>query len=371
VLVLFLLWGFVVMILRRFAHIDIWGYFSGFLWIFRYFRYIVLDGALYALVGINILLLPVINVCLVCWKAFAQKIEQRLPWIFPGVGGMARPERAIRLGCSSAILALSGYAALIEPNLLQVKQVEIVSEKVAEPVTILHLTDMHLDESSSWTTRKLFRKIQQLDPDIILQTGDLMDLYTPEDRDEEFMGEVADLFRQLTPRYGTYWIVGNHDYGLENFAWFYERAGVTLLHDDEWLIAGDAGRFRLLGLSCDKSWWNRDAGFIKAWANRAGDDEFTIVMGHTPDYIPEIVDQDIDLCLAGHLHGGQVSFPIVDRILLKLILHELGSDHVSVEWAKGFREVGNTRINVSVGTGGGAPRLNCPPAMTLFTVKKP
>ena len=56
--------------------------------------------------------------------------------------------------------------------------------------------------------------------------------------------------------------------------------------------------------------------------------------------------------------------------MLAAILQELGSDFPP-EWAAGYRELENLRINVSVGTGShGSTRVFCPPTMTLFTIKK-
>ena len=110
--------------------------------------------------------------------------------------------------------------------------------------------------------------------------------------------------------------------------------------------------------------------FIKQWVHKAGENDFTILLGHAPDFIPDILHEEIDLCLAGHLHGGQVGIPIVERVIMKLILKELGSQFPA-EWGSGYREAGNIRMNVSVGTGGSrAIRFNCPPTMTLFRVKK-
>ena len=91
-----------------------------------------------------------------------------------------------------------GYSILIEPNMLRVEDIELVSEKVVEDVTILHITDMHID-AIGYHEHKLFQRIQELDPDIILQTGDLLDLYNPDEWDTELMNDLADLFRQPQP----------------------------------------------------------------------------------------------------------------------------------------------------------------------------
>jgi predicted MPP superfamily phosphohydrolase len=79
----------------------------------------------------------------------------------------------------------------------------------------------------------------------------------------------------------------------------------------------------------------------------------------------------IDLCLAGHLHGGgQVRIPFIGAIpfIYDALVHRVGSDFPR-KWTAGYHEVGNTRINVGVGTGGAHVRFNCPPTITLFTLR--
>ena len=343
----------------------------GMLYIFQgFFSYLMWNFAERIVLGTvlaNFIVLPLLNIALVFGKGFAKTIGRCLPRLFPDADSMNFRESCVRAGCSLLLLSSFSYATCIEPNLVRVEKIDIRSEKVLEELTILHLTDMHLD-SIGYHERKLFRQIQQLNPNMIVQTGDLLDLYNPEKWDREHMNELAEMFRQLRPKYGSYWIVGNHDYGLEKLEWFYEGAGVTLLHDREWRIAGDFGHIRLLGLSWRKSSWDRANSFIEDWAAKTGKDEFTIVMGHAPDYISDIIDLNIDLVLAGHLHGGQIGIPGLQQLVLRAALHAVGSDFPA-EWAAGYRELGNLRINVSAGTGSHGPaRVLCPPTMTLFRV---
>jgi predicted MPP superfamily phosphohydrolase len=368
-LVLFCLVGFALAMLLRFFK-SMGADADGLRWVFWRLFWPLIEITGYAAVFTNCLLLPLLNLSLALWPGAARTVEACLPRLFAGVSRMKLRERLLRSACSALMISGLGYSVLIEPNALRVEEIEIVSEKVTQDVTILHLTDMHI-EAIGYHERKLFQRMQELDPDIILQTGDLMDLYESEEWDAELMKDLADQFRRLKPKYGVYWIEGNHDYGLENITWFYERAGVRLLHDAEWLIADAFGRIRLLGLSCQKSWWRRDRVFIENWAAAAEPEDFTIVMGHVPDYILDILDLHLDLALAGHLHGGQIGIPGLQRLALTAALHNSGSDFPA-EWAAGYRELEHLRINVSVGTGShGSARLGCPPTMTLFTVKKP
>ena len=78
------------------------------------------------------------------------------------------------------------------------------------------------------------------------------------------------------------------------------------------------------------------------------------------------MDSDVDLCLAGHTHGGQVNLPFIGALL--------NASKTPKDWAKGFTKFDHTALNVSSGIGTerieGLPpiRFNCPPTITIFKI---
>ena len=86
-----------------------------------------------------------------------------------------------------------------------------------------------------------------------------------------------------------------------------------------------------------------------------------ILLAHSPDQFSWARDNDIDLMLAGHLHGGQVRFPILGPIFSPSLY--------GVRYAAGIFTAGNTVMHVSRGTGSFTPlRYNCPPEIALLTL---
>ena len=81
-----------------------------------------------------------------------------------------------------------------------------------------------------------------------------------------------------------------------------------------------------------------------------------------------IRDIPVDLYLAGHTHGGQIRIPFGGPIIIP--------SRVPRSWARGFRELGATRLNVSAGIGCEhasrlpSMRLFCPPEMTVFSADR-
>jgi len=92
--------------------------------------------------------------------------------------------------------------------------------------------------------------------------------------------------------------------------------------------------------------------------------DFRILFGHAPDYALAMTEEPIDLCLAGHTHGGQVSLPFYGPLVI--------DSAVPRDWARGFRRIGIPYLNVSAGAGSnrykGLPplRFDCPTEMTLI-----
>lgn len=259
------------------------------------------------------------------------------------------------------ILAFRLYVTHIEPYRLKVREITIVSPKVNQSLRILHISDIQ-SHSVGWFEASVFKKIREIQPDLILDTGDLLQPVPPATWDSEIV-RIRDLFDTLTPPLGIFSVVGNHDeYTDEQLA-----TGIgpmKILNDRERILEWGTRRIRLYGLSLDQSDKITQKEPVEKWLRAAKPDELTILMGHIPDYILDIQDLPIDLCLAGHIHGGQVNIPFLGPLIV--------ISEIPRRWALGFHAIGNTHLNVSAGIGYilSIPpiRFLCPPEITLFHI---
>jgi predicted MPP superfamily phosphohydrolase len=91
-----------------------------------------------------------------------------------------------------------------------------------------------------------------------------------------------------------------------------------------------------------------------------------LLMAHAPDYADQVVNHPrghlVDLMFSGHSHGGQVRLPFYGPV----ILPEMG--HKYVEGLFRFEHL-QLYVNRGIGTVGVPFRLNCPPEITVFTLK--
>jgi predicted MPP superfamily phosphohydrolase len=264
---------------------------------------------------------------------------------------------------AAALLLVFAYASLIEPTRLQVETIHIVSEKATAPFTILHISDIQSAAIGGYE-RRAFRRMAELQPDLIVHTGDLLQPYLFKDIESERQ-KLAQLFRTLDPPYGIYNVVGDVDWRL-SFDDFDRQAGIQTLQNASRTISVQGTTIHLLGLSLASSRrGNRE--LVRQWHSRQGENDFSVLFGHAPDYVLDIPELNIDLALADHTHGGQIRLPFIGPLVTL--------SRIPREWAMGFRTFDNIRLNVSAGIGAEHAsqlppiRVNCPPAMTLFTIQ--
>jgi predicted MPP superfamily phosphohydrolase len=92
-------------------------------------------------------------------------------------------------------------------------------------------------------------------------------------------------------------------------------------------------------------------------------DEFAILLSHTPEIYRQAAHADFDLMLSGHTHGGQICLPGGIPVTLDSVLpRRMGRGR----WTYG-RMIGYT--SAGVGTSVVTARFNCPPEITIHTLR--
>ncbi len=263
---------------------------------------------------------------------------------------------------SLALFAVRVYATYIEPHRLQVVEQIIKTEKLAAPLKIVHLTDIQSAEVGAYEERAIQLAIEQK-PDLVLFTGDLLQPIIDKQIDNE-IEKISVLLEQIDAPLGVYGVVGNVDGWMEEWR-LSKLRGMTILNGKGVKLDWHEKAIHLYGVSFQGSMRGHLAA-IRPWFESIPDDEYSIVIGHYPDYILDHSDLPIDLCLAGHIHGGQIVIPGFGPIV---------TFSAVPRWmSRGFHEYGNTRINVSAGVGceraAGVPKIRvfCPPEFSVFEI---
>jgi uncharacterized protein len=290
--------------------------------------------------------------------------------------------RLLKQGLCGAV-GLALYSSEIERHWIEVTEHEVSLvglPQVFDGMRIAQLSDIHLDEyTEPFFLRDVIERVNRMAPDAIFLTGDFVS-ESPIPRrfsSNAFARKArkfgvgaawqcANLLRELKCRQ-LYAILGNHDVavGAEEVTEALTANGIALLRNAYLPIERSGGRFWLAGLD-DPVEGDPNPDLAIPPRIRNVQNEPVVLMCHAPDYVDDLrahpVGNAIGLMLSGHTHGGQIRLPLVGA----LELPSLGKKYV-----EGWFRFGGLQLHVNrgIGTVGLPFRLNCPPEITLFTLR--
>ncbi len=264
---------------------------------------------------------------------------------------------------AGTVLAI--YAYWVEPHHISLVRQALRSPKLSpgSPIKILHLADLHLERITG-REMELQRMIRDLQPDLILFSGDFLNLSFT--LDPEAWADVRTLIGEWKAPLGVFAVPGSPPVDLpEVLPHLFEGfANIRCLHGESVTLRHNGREFDLIGMECTHK-PHIDGLKLRSLLGNAPLDRFTILLYHTPDLAPDASAAGVDLMLSGHTHGGQVRLP------------GLGAVYASSLYGKRF-EAGRYLLDrmilyVSRGIGMegmGAPRVRflCPPEITLWEI---
>lgn len=191
-----------------------------------------------------------------------------------------------------------------------VKEVDIFIEGLAKEFCVVQISDVHIGKTlGKEFLDDIIRQVNALDPDIVVITGDLVDLPVAS------IGDKLDGLRDIQSRLGVFFVPGNHEYfyGVHAIMEHLEFLGVNVLSNRSMVIDNS---FNLAGVS---DMMGKRFDFlppdIKSALLHVKPELPTILLAHQPKMTKELKDEKIDLILSGHTHGGQI-FPFGLLVLL-------------------------------------------------------
>lgn len=186
----------------------------------------------------------------------------------------------------------------------RIKKYDIYSEQLPDSFDgfrIAFASDFHYE--SRFGKKRLpglLKALQAADADLLLLGGDYRG------RNGGNLSELFDVLYQVCVPYGTYGVMGNHENNAnyEIVRQEMERTGIRLLeHQVDTLWKGNQ-YILLCGI---RNPFDLTKNSISPTLSLQAED-YVIMLTHTPDYVEDVDVSNTDLALAGHTHGGQVSF---------------------------------------------------------------
>lgn len=189
-------------------------------------------------------------------------------------------------------------------NHIVISRYEFDEDIEGEIVKIVQISDLHNKEFGE-DNETLINKIKELEPDIIVLTGDFID---SSHTDIEVAVTAAEQMAVIP----VYFITGNHELELDTEEYIelqdnLEEAGVHVLYnevidwnDDIQIIGLDDGRLK----STDST--------LESLMEECDEDKVSVLLAHEPQEIDWYVECGADIVLSGHAHGGQIRIPFTN-----------------------------------------------------------
>lgn len=229
-------------------------------------------------------------------------------------------------------------------------------------IKIVQISDLHI--GTNLTTQELetyVQKVNELQPDLILLTGDILDA------NPAYIPDFFPYLNALRARHGVFACLGNHD----RYAGAYAVAAgladythITLLRDQVAHLAIAGTTLHLIGLDDRGKDWARGLDADTTLTQLRADipsHEPTVLLSHRPDIFPAAANLGIDLTLSGHTHGGQFALPFQS--------HQFNLARFITRFPRGQYTLGNCFLYVNRGLGvtGQRIRLFTPREIALLT----
>lgn len=271
------------------------------------------------------------------------------------------------------------YGSLFNVYNYQVRKVKLKLlklPKVFHGLKVVQISDIHSGSLKNIkAVEKAVQKINALEPDLVLFTGDLVNNIATEA--EKFVP----VFSKIKTKYGVFSVLGNHDYGdyvawekpedkiqnLQNLIALHQKMHWKLLMNEHVQIENDGEKIIIAGVE-NWSAGNRFTKYGKLDKALTGipDDLTILLLSHDPSHWKsEILSHPakIDLTFSGHTHGMQFGFELFG-------IKWSPVKYFYAQWA-GLYQQSNQYLYVNRGFGvlGYMGRVGILPEITFFTLE--
>lgn len=227
------------------------------------------------------------------------------------------------------------YSRFIGTTGLIVKEYPIRTNELSEDydgLKIIHFSDLHYKSTIDINyVKKLVKKINELKPDIVVFTGDLVESnVTLDDKEVKNLTKELD---KINPTIETLAVIGNHDYDHDYWNQIVPNLNWKVLDNTyEYVYSNSTTPILFVGFD-DLREGTPDYANAFSYLNTDSNDRYTIVLAHEPDQIDEIKDYNFDLYLSGHSHLGQIRVPLVGAIYTPVGSKKYYDEHYYVNGA--------------------------------------
>lgn len=271
----------------------------------------------------------------------------------------------VAVGLQTLGTLLVFYAFWLEPQWLRVthQTLSVPGFSPARPLRLVHFGDLHLERFTR-REEKLLEQIQKLKPDIVLFSGDILNISYR--RYQDSWQDARRVFEQIRAPLGVYIVSGSPGVDIpKTVQTITDGLPLRWLQDELLTLDFEGQPFSLIGLSCTHR-PHQDKQRLLDLLKGQPLSPFNILLHHSPDLAPAAAKLGIRLQLSGHTHGGQICLPFFGALFTASLYGRV--------FASGRYALDQLTLYITRGLGlegMGAPRVRflCPPEVTLWEIQ--
>ncbi|MEA4909405.1 MAG: hypothetical protein VB089_17405 [Anaerolineaceae bacterium] len=256
------------------------------------------------------------------------------------------------------------YGFWIEPHRLTVTHQTLKTPKLKSGtrLRLLHLGDLHIERATR-REEELNCQVKALQPDLIVFTGDVLNLSYLQDRIS--WNQARQVMSEWSAPQGVYLVTGSPAVDLAgNMPELLAGLPLRWLKDEHISVPVGDECLNLVGVTCTHRPF-LDGPRLEETCQGLPDD-FTVLLYHSPDLAPIASRLPIDLQLSGHTHGGQVRLPWFGALFTGSLYGRA--------FQSGRYQLDRLTLYISRGIGmegASAPRVRflCPPEIILWEIE--
>ncbi len=233
---------------------------------------------------------------------------------------------------------------------------------------IVQLSDIHINAfMSAEEIRRYVAIANQAKADLVVLTGDYLTW------ESAMEGKVVQALSGLKAPFGVFGCLGNHENLTEtqdSITRLFAAAGIHILRQAHMPIRMGGEAFNLIGVDFQSLFGGRfdplwpPSAYLQGVEPLVMPDTANVLLSHNPNTFDRAAELGIDLTLAGHTHGGQVTLDFIHR--------GLSPSHLITPYVRGLFQKSDAQLYVNRGIGilGVPARFGARPEITVLELTR-
>src|SRR5271157_204468 len=298
-----------------------------------------------------------------------------LPPSNPARERLLSPARRHFLARTAVAISATPFAACAYGLLYERTEIETTHQRIElrrlpkafDGFRIAQLSDIHIGPFMPvGDIRKCVTMVNQMKPDLVALTGDFVTWEGSPER------AVVEALSGLKAPFGIFGCLGNHEIWAgvqDSITRLFAEHGAKMLRRENATIESAGERLNIIGVDYESQTRfgpprkENVSKYLQGVAPLMLPSAVNILLSHNPNTFDRAAELGIDLSLAGHTHGGQVT--------LEYISPDLSPARLITAYVRGWFQKGDSQlyVNRGIGTIFSPVRFGSPPEITLYELK--